>query len=184
MSHAVSDGQGFIEFLVAWAERAQGRDHPMGPPTFDRALLPTPPEMDRDAMTEMLKNEGFESVDPTLMLGRALVAGSVLVPDFLRFPPGNRMMVPVSKADVEKIRNAAGEGASQNEALSAHVWLELARLLGPEGLGFCEKARCWSTSPWSPRAAGREVCRTCISATPASACARGASKSATKTCAR
>ena len=37
MSHAVSDGQGFIEFLVAWAERAQGRDHPMGPPVFDRA---------------------------------------------------------------------------------------------------------------------------------------------------
>ena len=139
MSHAVSDGQGFIEFLVAWAERAQGRDHPMGPPTFDRALLPTPPEMDRDAMTEMLKNEGFESVDPTLMLGRALVAGRVLVPDFLRFPPGNRLMVPVSKENLARITRRAGDAASPNEALSAHVWLELARLLGPEGYGFLRK---------------------------------------------
>jgi hypothetical protein len=35
---------------------------------------------------------------------------------------------------VEKIRNAAGEGASQNEALSAHVWLRLSQLMGlPEG---------------------------------------------------
>ena len=51
MSHAVSDGQGFIEFLVAWAERANGRDHPMGPPVFDRALLPSPPTMGTDAMT-------------------------------------------------------------------------------------------------------------------------------------
>ena len=139
MSHAVSDGQGFIEFLVAWAERAQGRDHPMGPPTFDRALLPTPPEMDRDAMTAMLKNEGFESVDPTLMLGSALVAGRVLVPDFLRFPPGNRLMVPVSKENLARITRRAGDGASPNEALSAHVWLELARLLGPEGYGFLRK---------------------------------------------
>ena len=139
MSHAVSDGQGFIEFLVAWAERAQGRDHPMGPPVFDRALLPPPPEMDRDAMTEMLKNEGFESVDPTLMLGRALVAGRVLVPDFLRFPPGNRLMVPVSKENLARITRRAGDGASPNEALSAHVWLELARLLGPEGGGFLRK---------------------------------------------
>ena len=40
MSHAVSDGQGFVEFLVAWAERAAGRDHPIGDPVFDRSLLP------------------------------------------------------------------------------------------------------------------------------------------------
>ena len=64
--------------------------------------------MDRGAMTEMLKGEGFEGVDPTLMLGRALVAGRVLVPDFLRFPPGNRLMVPVSKENLARIvRRAA-----------------------------------------------------------------------------
>ena len=136
MSHAVSDGQGFIEFLVAWAERANGRDHPMGPPVFDRALLPSPPTMGTDAMTEMLRSEGFDSVDPTLMLGRALVAGRVLVPDFLRFPPGNRLMIPVSSENLKRIVARAGEGASQNEALSAHVWLELSKLLGPEGGGF------------------------------------------------
>lgn len=136
MSHAVSDGQGFIEFLVAWAERAQGRDHPLGPPVFDRALLPSPPAADPGAMTEMLEGEGFVAVDPTLMLGRALAAGRVLVPDFLRFPPGNRLMVPVSKENLARIVARAGDGASQNEAISAHVWLELSRLLGPEGGGF------------------------------------------------
>ena len=135
MSHAVSDGQGFVEFLVAWARRAAGEAHPLGDPVFDRALLPAPPEgMGKDELREMLRAEGFAAKDPTVMLGRAMVAGRVLVPDFLRFPPGNRMMVPVSKADVEKIREAAGEGASQNEALSAHVWLRLSQLMGlPEG---------------------------------------------------
>ena len=73
------------------------------------------------------------------MLGRALVAGRVLVPDFLRFPPGNRLMVPVSKENLARITRRAGDGASPNEALSAHVWLELARLLGPEGYGFLRK---------------------------------------------
>ena len=139
MSHAVSDGQGFIEFLVAWAERAQGRDHPLGPPVFDRALLPSPPALGRGAMTEMLEDEGFVGVDPTLMLGRALAAGRVLVPDFLRFPPGNRLMVPVSRENMARIVARAGDGASPNEALSAHVWLELSRLLGPQGGGFLQK---------------------------------------------
>ena len=139
MSHAVSDGQGFIEFLVAWAERAQGRDHPLGPPVFDRALLPSPPALGRGAMTEMLEDEGFVGVDPTLMLGRALAAGRVLVPDFLRFPPGNRLMVPVSRENMARIVARAGDGASPNEALSAHVWLELSRLLGPQRGGFLQK---------------------------------------------
>ena len=135
MSHAVSDGQGFIEFLVAWAERAAGRDHPIGDPVFDRSLLPAPPpEMDRDELRTMLAGEGFDATDPTMMLGRAVVAGRVLVPDFLRFPPGNRMMVPVPKVNLDAIRAAAGDGVSQNEALSAHVWLQLSRLMGlPEG---------------------------------------------------
>ena len=135
MSHAVSDGQGFIEFLVAWAERAAGRDHPLGDPVFDRSLLPAPPEgASKEELKDMLSGEGFDGVDPTLMLGRAMVAGRVLVPDFLRFPPGNRMMVPVPAANLAAIKAAAGDGVSQNEALSAHVWLQLSQLMGlPEG---------------------------------------------------
>jgi hypothetical protein len=88
MSHAVSDGQGFIEFLVAWAEKANGRDHPMGKPVFDRALLPSPPTMGTDAMLEMLRSEGFDSVDPTLMLGRALVRGKSAGSGFPAVPTG------------------------------------------------------------------------------------------------
>jgi hypothetical protein len=34
----------------------------------------------------------------------------VAVPDFLRFPPGNRMMVPVPAANIAAIREAAGTG--------------------------------------------------------------------------
>jgi hypothetical protein len=109
---------------------------------FDRALLPPVPTFDvsdervgneraseRARIVRMLSDEGFESVDPVVMLGRALAAGRALVPDFLRFPPGNRLMVPVSRENAAKIVTAAGDGASQNEALSAHVWLELSRVL-------------------------------------------------------
>ena len=176
MSHAVSDGQGFVEFLVAWAERAAGRDHPIGDPVFDRSLLPAPPpEMDRDELRTMLAGEGFDATDPTMMLGRAVVAGRVLVPDFLRFPPGNRMMVPVPKANLDAIRAAAGDGVSQNEALSAHVWLQLSRLMGlPEG----------SPLEHVTVVSGRGVnegCQTCTSATPPSGYARDACRWASTT---
>ena len=129
MSHAVSDGQGFIEFLVAWSLRAQGKDHPLGDPVFDRALLPATPKLEKNEMIQMLQSEGFASKDPVLMLAKAVAAGRTLVPDFLRFPPGNRAMVPVSSQNLQKIIKAAGDGVSRNEALSAHVWLTLAELL-------------------------------------------------------
>ena len=89
-------------------------------------------------MIDMLASEGFESKNPTAMLVKAIVAGRVLVPDFLRFPPGNRLMVPVPKDNLQKIIEAAGSGVSQNEALSAHVWLTLSELLGNDflPLGF------------------------------------------------
>ena len=138
MSHAVSDGQGFIEFLVAWSANARGEEHPLGDPVFDRNLLPSPPALSKEQMIDMLASEGFESKNPTAMLVKAIVAGRVLVPDFLRFPPGNRLMVPVPKDNLQKIIEAAGSGVSQNEALSAHVWLTLSELLGNDflPLGF------------------------------------------------
>ena len=54
----------------------------------------------KDELRDLLSGEGFDGVNPTLMLGRAVGAGRVLVPDFLRFPPGNRMMVPVPAANL------------------------------------------------------------------------------------
>ena len=96
MSHAVSDGQGFVEFLVAWSLCAAGRAHPLGDPVFDRALLPAlDRDITRDEVLDMLAEEKWESRDPVMMLGKAVVAGRTLVPDFLRFPPGNRVMIPV-----------------------------------------------------------------------------------------
>ena len=138
MSHAVSDGQGFVEFLVAWARRAAGEADPLGDPVFDRALLPAPPEgMGKDELREMLRAEGFAAKDPTVMLGRAMVAGRAGA-DFLRFPPGNRIRCRCPRTGEDS--NAGWEGWPQNEALSAHVWLRLSQLMG------LPPRRCWSTS--------------------------------------
>lgn len=128
MSHAVSDGQGFIEFLVAWSKAAGGEAHPWGDPVFDRSLIPQPAlAMSVDEMREMLTEEGFDNVPSVPMLGGALLAGRTLVPDFLRFPAGNRMMVSVNEANMRSLREASG-ASNDNEALSAHAWLALADL--------------------------------------------------------
>ena len=128
MSHAVSDGQGFIEFLVAWSKAANGEAHPWGDPVFDRTLVSQPePGQSVEDMRAMLSAEGFDNVPSVPMLGGALMAGRTLVPDFLRFPAGNRMMVSVNTDNLRNLREASG-ASNDNEALSAHSWLALADL--------------------------------------------------------
>jgi hypothetical protein len=75
----------------------------------------------------MLSAEGFDNVPSVPMLGGALMAGRTLVPDFLRFPAGNRMMVSVNTDNLRNLREASG-ASNDNEALSAHSWLALADL--------------------------------------------------------
>ena len=128
MSHAVSDGQGFIEFLVTWAKASNGEVHPLGDPVFDRCLVAQPAaDMSVEEMRAMLSKEGFDNVPSAPMLGTALLAGRRLVPDFLRFPAGNRMMVSISEDNMRLLREASG-ASNDNEALSAHSWLALADL--------------------------------------------------------
>ena len=98
MSHAVSDGQGFIEFLVTWAKAANDEEHPLGDPVFDRSLVAQPAaDATVEEMREMLSKEGFNNINSGAMLANALMAGRRIVPDFLRFPAGNRMMVNISE---------------------------------------------------------------------------------------
>lgn len=137
MSHAVSDGQGFIEFLVTWAKAANGEAHPLGDPVFDRSLIAQPAaDMSVEQMRAMLSEEGFDNIPSVPMLGTALLAGRRLVPDFLRFPAGNRMMVSIDKENMRLLREASG-ATNDNEALSAHSWLALADLCDlPQGTPF------------------------------------------------
>jgi len=137
MSHAVSDGQGFIEFLVTWAKMANNEAHPLGDPVFDRSLVSQPPaDMSVEEMREMLSMEGFDNVSSVPMLANALKAGRGLIPDFLRFPAGNRMMVSIKEDGMRRLRESS-EATNDNEALSAHSWLALADLCGlPNGTPF------------------------------------------------
>ena len=134
MSHAVSDGQGFIEFLVTWAKAANDEEHPLGDPVFDRSLVAQPAaDATVEEMREMLSKEGFNNINSGAMLANALMAGRRIVPDFLRFPAGNRMMVNISEDNMRRLREASG-ATNDNEALSAHSWLALADLCGlPNG---------------------------------------------------
>jgi len=128
MSHAVSDGQGFIEFLVTWAKAANNEAHPWGDPVFDRSLVAQPEaDMSVEDMRAMLSEEGFDNINSGAMLANALFAGRTLVPDFLRFPAGNRMMVSIKEENMRALREASG-ATNDNEALSAHSWLALADL--------------------------------------------------------
>lgn len=137
MSHAVSDGQGFIEFLVSWAKAANDEAHPWGDPVFDRSLVAQPEaDMTVEEMRAMLSAEGFDNINSGAMLANALLAGRRIVPDFLRFPAGNRMTVSVPEENLRRIREASG-ATNDNEALSAHTWLALADLCGlPNGTPF------------------------------------------------
>jgi len=50
------------------------------PDPIARSLLPAPPAAASKAeLTDMLAGEGFNGVNPTFMLGRAIAAGRVLV---------------------------------------------------------------------------------------------------------
>ena len=126
MSHAVSDGQGFVEFLITWAEIAKGNlnGNPLGDPIFDRSLLPTSEFEKKEEIERMLEEEQFVGAGSVDTLVNAVKAGRALAPDFLRFPAGNRSMIKISKENIDKIK-IASNASNENEALSAHAWLQL-----------------------------------------------------------
>ena len=138
MSHAVSDGQGFVEFLITWAEIAKGNlnGNPLGDPIFDRSLLPTSEFEGKEEIERMLEEEQFVGAGSVDTLVNAVKAGRALAPDFLRFPAGNRSMIKISKENIDKIKSASN-ASNENEALSAHAWLQLSKLSGlPTGSDF------------------------------------------------
>jgi hypothetical protein len=138
MSHAVSDGQGFVEFLITWAEIAKGNlnGNPLGDPIFDRSLLPTSEFEKKEEIERMLEEEQFVGAGSVDTLVNAVKAGRALAPDFLRFPAGNRSMIKISKENIDKIKSASN-ASNENEALSAHAWLQLSKLSGlPTGSDF------------------------------------------------
>lgn len=138
MSHAVSDGQGFVEFLITWTEISKGNlaGNPLGDPIFDRSLLPTSEFETKEEIERMLEEERFVGAGSVDTLVNAVKAGRALAPDFLRFPAGNRSMIKISKENIDKIK-AASNASNENEALSAHAWLQLSKLSGlPAGTDF------------------------------------------------
>ena len=138
MSHAISDGQGFVEFLITWAEIAKGNEgHPLGDPIFDRNLLPIDdiPKTNKE-INEMLMRENFVGAGSVDTLVNAVKAGRALAPDFLRFPAGNRTMIKIPRKNIENLK-LASKASNENEALSAHAWLQLSKLSGlPIGADF------------------------------------------------
>ena len=89
MSHAVSDGQGFIEFLVTWAKAANNEAHPWGDPVFDRSLVAQPEaDMSVEDMRAMLSEEGFDNINSGAMLAKRCSRDARSSRTFCVFPRG------------------------------------------------------------------------------------------------
>ena len=116
-SYAVSDGQGFVEFLVAGGAAA-GVITPSA--TSVRSIVPP----------RVAAGDGWDEFR-TMLVGRDSPRRThddarsrrrrrrVLVPDFLRFPPGNRMMVPVPKANLDAIEPRRGRESKRGFSASS-----------------------------------------------------------------
>ena len=61
----MSDGQGFVEFLITWAEILKGNlaGNPLGDPIFDRSLLPTSEFETKEEIERMLEEERSLALD-------------------------------------------------------------------------------------------------------------------------